>query len=69
MKNACRDYHKLMMRPTKTFMDFYTRFLRLASEGQIPHEDLRLDLYDKLTLELQRAIAPMEGTLDTLKDL
>jgi hypothetical protein len=27
------------------------------------------DLYDKLTLELQRAIALMEGTLDELKDL
>jgi hypothetical protein len=50
-------------------MDFYTQFLRLASEGQIPYKDLRLDLYDKLTLELQRAIAPIEGTLDTLKDL
>ena len=69
MKNARRDYHKLMMRPTETFMDFYTRFLHLASEGQIPHEDLHLDLYDKLTLELQRAIVLIEGTLNTLKDL
>lgn len=69
VKNARRDYRKLMMRPTETFTDFYTRFLRLAGEGQIPHEDLRPDLYDKLTLELQRAIAPTEGTLDTLKDL
>ena len=69
VKNARRDYHKLMMWPTKTFMDFYTRFLHLASEGQIPHEDLHLDLYDKLTLELQRAIALIEGTLNTLKDL
>ena len=50
-------------------MDFYTQFLHLASKGQIPDEDLHLDLYDKLTLELQRAIAPMEGTLDKLKDL
>ena len=58
-----------MMQPTKTFADFYTRFLHLTSEGQIPDEDLCLDLYDKLTLELQRAIALIEGTLNELKDL
>jgi hypothetical protein len=58
-----------MMRSTEKFTDFYTRFLHLAGEGQIPDEDLCLDLYDKLTLELQRAIALMEGTLNTLKDL
>ena len=58
-----------MMRSTKTFTDFYTQFLHLAREGQIPDEDLRPDLYDKLTLELQRAIALMEGTLNELKDL
>ena len=69
MSNACRDYCKLIIWSTKTFMDFYTRFLHLASEGQILGEDLRLDLYDKLTLELQHAIALMEGTLDELKDL
>jgi hypothetical protein len=69
VRNARRDYHKLMMRSTEKFMDFYTQFLHLASEGQIPDEDLCLDLYDKLTLELQRAIALIEGTLNTLKDL
>jgi hypothetical protein len=69
VRNARRDYRNLMMRSTETFTDFYTRFLHLAGEGQIPHEDLRPDLYDKLTLELQRAIAPMEGTLDELEDL
>ena len=50
-------------------MDFYTLFLHLTSEGQIPDEDLCLDLYDKLTLELQCAIALIEGTLNKLKDL
>jgi hypothetical protein len=69
VRNARRDYRKLMMRSTETFTDFYTRFLHLAGEGQIPDEDLRPDLYDKLTLELQRAIALMEGTLDELEDL
>jgi hypothetical protein len=69
VRNARRDYRKLMMRSTETFTDFYTRFLHLAGEGQIPDEDLRPDLYDKLTLELQRAIALIEGTLDELEDL
>jgi hypothetical protein len=54
------------MRANETFLDFYTRFLYLASEGCILDEDLRLDLYDKITLELQRAIAPTEETLTTL---
>jgi hypothetical protein len=69
VQNARKDYRKLVMKPTETFTDFYTRFLHLAGEGQIPEEDLRPDLYDKLTLELQRAIAPTEETLTTVQDL
>jgi hypothetical protein len=69
VKNARKEYRKLMMQSTKTFTDFYTRFLYFASEGQILNEDLRLDLYEKLTLKLQRAIALTKGTLNELKDL
>jgi hypothetical protein len=69
IQNARRDYRKLMMRTTETFPDFYTRFLHLAGEGQIPREDLRPDLYNKLTLELQRAIAPTEESLTTVEEL
>ena len=58
-----------MMRATETFPDFYTRFLHLANEGQIPNEDLRLDLYNKLTLELQCTIAPIEESLTTVEEL
>ena len=58
-----------MMRAIETFLNFYTWFLHLASEGQIPNEDLQLDLYDKLTLELQRAIAPIEESLTTVEEL
>ena len=57
------------MRTAETFPEFYTQFLHLASEGQIPAEDLQPDLYDKLTIELQCAIAPMEESLATLQDL
>src|SRR5271169_1975853 len=69
VQNARRDDRRLTMKATETFPDFYTRFLHLAGEGQIPEEDLRPDLYDKLTLELQRAIAPTEETLITVHDL
>ena len=69
IQNARRDYRRLNMRTTETFPDFYTRFLHLAGEGRIPEEDLRPDLYDKLTLELQRAIAPTEESLPTLQEL
>ena len=41
------------MKSTKTFADFYTRFLYLAGQAQILEEDLRPDLFDKLTLKLQ----------------
>jgi hypothetical protein len=58
-----------MMQFTETFTDFYTQFLHLASEGQILNKDLCLDLYNKLTLKLQCAIALIEGTLNMLKDL
>ena len=56
------------MRSSETFTDFYTRFLHLAGEGKIPEEDLRPDLYDKLTIDLQRAIAPTEAALETLQE-
>ena len=69
MQNARRDYQKLTIKATETFTDFYTRFLHLASERRIPKEDLHLDLYNKLTLELQRAIAPTEEALLTVYDL
>ena len=57
------------MKATETFTNFYTRFLHLAGEGRIPEEDLCPDLYDKLTLELQHAIALTEEALLTVYDL
>ena len=43
------------MKVTETFLAFQTRFLHLAGQAQIPFVDLMLDLFDKLTLNLQRA--------------
>jgi hypothetical protein len=57
------------MKANETFLDFYTRFLHLASKECILDKDLRLDFYNKITLELQHAIALLEETLTTLPKL
>ena len=44
------------MKTIKTFSTFYTRFLHLAGQAQIPQEDLLPDLFNKLILDLQRAV-------------
>src|SRR6202035_3291017 len=69
VQNARREYRRLTMKSYKAFTDFYTQFLHLAGKGRIPEEDLQPDLYDKLSIELQHAIAPTEASLVTLQDL
>ena len=68
-QNARLDYRSLMMKATKTFSAFQTRFLHLAGQAQIPAEDLLPDLFDKLTLDLQRAALPFYTTARTLQEL
>jgi len=69
VQNARLDYKALNMKTTETFSAFQTRFLHLAGQAQIPHEDLMPDLFDKLTLDLQRAVLPVFTTVQTLKVL
>ena len=69
VQNARLDYKGLMMKSTETFADFHTRFLHLAGQGKIPKEDLRPDLFDKLTIELQRTVLPVYSMLTTAKTL
>jgi len=57
------------MRPTQTFTEFYTKFLHLAGEAKIPLDDWQPDLYDKLTIDLQKAILPTLSSLTTHKVL
>jgi hypothetical protein len=40
------------MKSTKTFLDFYTQFLQLARQAKILSDNLQLDLFNKLALEL-----------------
>jgi hypothetical protein len=67
--NARTDFKRLLMRPSATFHDFYTQFLHLAGVGKIPAEDHRTELYDKLTVDLQKAVLPTYGSLTTCKKL
>jgi hypothetical protein len=69
VQNARFEYKGLLMKPSETFADFNTRFLHLAGQAKIPKEDLRPDLFDKLTLELQRTVLPVYSTLTTVKSL
>lgn len=69
VQNARLEYKGLMMKTTETFADFHTRFLHLAGKAKIPADDLRPDLFDKLTLELQRTVLPVYTTLSTVRAL
>ena len=69
VQNARLDYKALNMKTIKTFSTFYTHFLHLAGQAQIPQKDLFLDLFDKLTLNLQQAVLLVFTTIQTLKEL
>jgi hypothetical protein len=69
VQNARLEYKSLSMKSTETFSDFHTRFLQLAGQAKIPSDDLRPDLFDKLTLELQKTVLPVYTTLSTEKAL
>jgi len=57
------------MKSNQSFTKFQTIFLHLAGEGEVPADSLRLDLYDKLTTQLQERLAVMLVDLDTYKKL
>jgi hypothetical protein len=69
VREAGMEYRQLMMSTTDTFVDFKTRFLLLAEEAGIPQSSRRLDLYDKLTVELQTSLVPVLSTLTTFSGL
>ena len=67
--NVYTGFKKLIMRPSSTFHGFYTKFLHLASDSKIPLEDYCTELYNKLTLDLQKAILPTYGSMKTYRQL
>ena len=52
VREAGIEYRQFIMSLLETFVDFKTRFLLLIKEAGIPQSFRRLDLYDKLTVEL-----------------
>ena len=66
VQNARLEYKSLSMKSTETFLDFHTRFLQLAGQAKIPSDDLHPNLFDKLTLELQRTVLPVYTTLPVI---
>jgi hypothetical protein len=66
VQNARTDFKKLYMR-NLSFHEFYTKFLHLAGEGNIPIEDYHSELYNKLAIDLQKAVLPTYGSLTTYK--
>jgi hypothetical protein len=69
VREAGMEYRQLIMGATETFVDFKTRFLLLAEAAGTPLTSRRLDLYDKLTVELQTSLVPVLDTLTTFSDL
>ena len=69
VRDARYDYNRLMMKPGQPFVEFQTQFLHLAGEAQTPAENLRLDLYDKLTTQMQEKLAVHLRTLDSFAEL
>ena len=57
------------MKPAQTFTEFYSKFLHLVGEAKIPLDDWQPDLYDKLTMELQKAVLLALPDLTTCKAL
>ena len=52
VQNTCFEYKGLLIKLSETFADFYICFLYLARQAKIPKDNLELDLFNKLTLEL-----------------
>jgi hypothetical protein len=71
--NKVRDiwysYNKLVMKAGQLFEEFQTTFLHLASKGQISTNNLWLDLFDKLTTQLQNCLVSTLADLDIYKKL
>ena len=57
-----------MGKPDKNeaFTVFYTRFLHLAGIASVPTADLMPDLFDKLTLKLQKTLLPTYDSLTSI---
>jgi Zinc knuckle len=63
VREARYEYQNLKMKTGESFFDFQTTFLRLANKAQIASSAWFDDMYDKLTLPLQRQLVTHRHTL------
>lgn len=56
-KNARMDFKGLYMKKGQTFQEFYGQFLRLVADGNVPQQNLKDDLNDRLSYKLQESVA------------
>ena len=68
-REAAHQYNRLKMQPSQAFHTFKTTFLHLAAKARIPKGNLRMDLYDRITLPLQRQVVIILDTLTDTKSL
>jgi Zinc knuckle len=69
VRDARASYNTLSMKQSQAFSVFQTEFLHLAGEAQVPRESLRMDLYDRLTTELQRGLAANLPRIESYEEL
>lgn len=69
VRDARYAYGRLTIKATQSFAEFQTIFLQLANAGQVPQENLRMDLYDKLTVRMKDSLAVLIDDLETYTKL
>jgi hypothetical protein len=70
VKNARMEFKSWYMKAKgQTFQEFYAVFLRLVADGNLPKQDLKEELNEKLTWKLQEAVAMYynDPAIDTQK--
>jgi len=70
--NAQNQFRRLSMKTSDEFHDFYSEFLYLAAEANVPEESWKEELYQKLTIKLQQLTIPeavnTNGTFQQFSD-
>ena len=69
VRKAKLEYKDLKMKSGQLFAEFYTEFLHLAGEAQIPVIDYCDDLVEKIPFGLQRALLSNRSLYTTHADL
>ena len=66
--NARRKFRAMQMKPSDPYHEFLTEFLHLAGEASIPPDQLKEELYEKLTYRLKEAMMFHRGGSGTFEE-